>query len=342
MKAAAIAEMLDAVLEGDGEVEIAGAAPLENAGESDLAFLESIRGSAQLAQTRAACVIVPQGFAGAGGSRALIRVAKPRNAFAKALAAISPPTRPAPGVHPDATVAVSAKLGKGVWVGAQAVVGEAAIVGENSMIHAGATIGDGSIIGSDCIVHAGVQVYSGVTIGDRCILHAGCVIGADGFGFVFEDGAYSKFPQVGGVVIGHGCEIGANSCVDRGALGDTVLGNGVKLDNLVHVGHNCRLGDHVVIAAQTGLSGGVVVEDYVTMAGQVGIGDKAHIGAQAILGGQAGVLPSRKVEGRKAYWGTPARGHRDYLRKLGYLDRMPEALAKLKELEKRLAKLEKR
>lgn len=342
MKAAAIARLLDAAVEGDGEVEIVAAAPLEQAGEGDLAFLESARGAAKAAETKADCVIVPRNYAGANAARALIRVDKPRNAFAKALLALKPPVRPAPGVHADATVAASAKLGEGVWVGPQAVVGEDAVVGKNTVIHAGATLSEGSILGADCVVHAGARIYPGARIGDRCILHAGSVIGADGFGFVFEDGAYRKFPQVGGVVLGDDVEVGASSCIDRGALGDTVIGNGVKLDNLVHIGHNCRLGAHVVIAAQTGLSGGVVVEDYVTMAGQVGIGDKAHIGAQAVLGGQAGVLPSRKVEGKQAYWGTPARGHRDYLRKLGYLDRLPAALAELKELKQRLAKLEER
>lgn len=342
MKAAAIASLLHAALEGDGEVEIDGAAPLEQAGKGDLAFLESMRAAGKVAETKAGCVIVPEGFSGANGARALIRCGKPRNAFAKALAVLKPAGRPVPGVHPDATVAASAKLGEGVWVGAQAVIGEDVVAGPNTVVHPGATVADGSILGSDCQVHAGVRIYAGAKIGDRCILHAGCVIGADGFGFVFEDGAYQKFPQVGGVVLGDDVEIGANSCVDRGALGDTVLGHGVKLDNLVHIGHNCRLGAHVVIAAQTGLSGGVVVEDYVTMAGQVGIGDKAHIGAQAILGGQAGVLPSRRVEGKQAYWGTPARRHRDYLRKLAYLDRLPEALAELEDLEKRLEDLESR
>ena len=342
MKAAAIARLLDAVLEGDGEVEITGAATLEQAGEADLAFLESARAGANAAGSRAGCLVVPQDFSGATKSRGVIRVARPRNAFAKALAKLKPPARPAPGIHPDATVAATARLGEGVWVGPRAVVEEDVVLGANTVIHAGAVVGAGAVIGADCVLYGGVQIYPGAKIGERCILHAGCVIGADGFGLVFEDGAYQKFPQIGGVVLGDDVEIGANSCVDRGALGDTVIGNGVKIDNLVHIGHNCRLGNHVVIAAQTGLSGGVVVEDYVTMAGQVGIGDKAHIGTRVVLGGQAGVLPSRKVAPNQAYWGTPARGHREYLRKLGHLDRLPDALAELKELRKRLEKLENR
>jgi UDP-3-O-[3-hydroxymyristoyl] glucosamine N-acyltransferase len=340
MKAAAIARLLDAPLEGDGEWEISGAATLEAAEERDLAFVESERSAAEAGGCKAGCVLLPAEAAAPAAARAVIRVGKPRNAFAKALAALKPEARPAPGVHPDASVAPSAKLGEGVSVAPQAVIAENALVGARTTIHAGASVGAGAILGADCTVHAGVRIYPGAKIGDRCILHAGAVIGADGFGFVFEGGAYQKFPQVGGIVLGNDVEVGANSCIDRGALGDTVIGDGVKLDNLVHIGHNCRLGKHVVIAAQTGLSGGVVVEDYVTMAGQVGIGDKAHIGRQVVLGGQAGVLPSRKVAPNQAYWGTPARGHREYLRKLGHLDRLPEALAELKELRRRLDEIE--
>jgi UDP-3-O-[3-hydroxymyristoyl] glucosamine N-acyltransferase len=340
MKADAIASLLDAVLEGDGNVDITGAATLDKAGEADLAFLESSRGAANAAESQAGCLIAPSDFAGPTKSRGIIRVAKPRNAFAKALTALASPSRPAPGVHPDSTVAASARLADGVSIGPRAVVGENVAIGANTVVHAGAVVGDGAILGAACILYFGVNIYPGARIGDRCILHAGCVIGADGFGFVFEGGAYQKFPQIGGVVLGDDVEVGASSCIDRGALGDTVIGNGVKLDNLVHIGHNCRLGNHVVIAAQTGLSGGVIVEDYVTMAGQVGIGDKAHIGTKVVLGGQAGVLPSRHVAPNQAYWGTPARGHREYLRKLGHLDRLPEALAELKELRKRVQELE--
>jgi UDP-3-O-[3-hydroxymyristoyl] glucosamine N-acyltransferase len=183
-------------------------------------------------------------------------------------------------------------------------------------------------------------IYHGVTVGDRAILHAGCVLGSDGFGFVFEGGKYEKFPQIGRVEIGNDVEIGANACIDRGALGSTVIGDGTKLDNLVHVGHNCRLGRHIVIAAQTGLSGGVVVEDYVVMGGQVGISERARIETRAVVGAQCGILPYKVLEAGQTYWGTPSRPHREHLQRLALVNRLPRLFAEMEELRRRLAALE--
>src|SRR5262249_53142257 len=174
----------------------------------------------------------------------------------------------------------------------------------------------------------------------RAILHSGCVIGADGFGFVFEGGHYEKFPQVGRVEIGDFVEIGANSCVDRAALGITWIGEGTKIDNMVHIAHNCRIGRHVVIAAQTGFSGGVVVEDYAVIGGQVGIGDKARIESRAVLGSGCGILTSKIVRAGQVVWGTPARPLKEYLEQLANLARLPEMRKELAELKRRLAKLE--
>ena len=185
-------------------------------------------------------------------------------------------------------------------------------------------------IGERCLLYPRVTIYPDVNIGDEVILHSGCVIGADGFGFVMTGGAYEKFPQIGRVEIGDRVEIGANSCVDRAALGVTSIGDGAKLDNLVHIGHNCRVGRHVVIAAQTGLSGGVVVEDYAVIGGQVGIGDKARIESRAVLGSGSGVLTSKIVRAGQVMWGTPARPLKEYLAQLALLSR----LAKNKSSEK--------
>jgi UDP-3-O-[3-hydroxymyristoyl] glucosamine N-acyltransferase len=179
-------------------------------------------------------------------------------------------------------------------------------------------------------------------VGIRAILHSGCVIGADGFGFALAGDRYEKFPQVGRVVIGDDVEIGANSCVDRAALGVTWIGDGTKLDNMVHVAHNCRIGRHVVIAAQTGFSGGVVVEDYAVIGGQVGIGDKARIQTRAVLGSGCGVLTSKVIRSGQVVWGTPARPLKEHLEQLANLARLPELRKQMEELRARIQQLEDR
>ena len=183
-------------------------------------------------------------------------------------------------------------------------------------------------------------MYDDVEIGKRAILHSGCVIGADGFGFVLTGGRYEKFPQVGRVVIGDDVEIGANSCVDRAALGVTWIGDGVKLDNMVHVAHNCRIGRHVVVAAQTGFSGGVVVEDYAVIGGQVGVGDKARIETGAVIGSGSGILSSKVVRGGQVMWGTPARPLKEHLEQLANLARLPELRREFAELKRRIERIE--
>jgi UDP-3-O-[3-hydroxymyristoyl] glucosamine N-acyltransferase len=179
-------------------------------------------------------------------------------------------------------------------------------------------------------------VYHDVLIGARCIVHSGAVIGADGFGFVLVEGCYEKFPQIGRVIIGDDVEIGANTCIDRAALGVTSIGDGTKLDNMVHIGHNCRVGRHVVIAAQTGLSGAVEIGDYAVVGGQVGIGDKARIEPGAVLGSGCGILTSKIVRSGQVVWGTPARPLKEHLQQLANLSRLPELRAEVAALKKRL------
>ena len=328
-----IAGLLEAGFEGDGTLEVTACNAVELASASEIAFVEGDKAETAAAASRAGCLMMAPGVERPTGAAA-IRVAQPRNAFARVLRALHPPVRPEAGIHPSAVVADSAQLGEGVSVGPHAVLEEEVRVGANTVIAAGATVGRGSRLGEDCWVHAGVVISDGVTAGDRVILHSGCVLGADGFGYAFEQDHYEKFPQIGTVEIGDDVEIGANACVDRGALGATVIGDGTKLDNMVHIGHNCRLGKHVVMAAQVGLSGGVVVEDYVVMGGQVGIGEKAHIGAKAVVGGQCGILPFRRVPPGETLWGTPSRPVREHLKKLAMVDRLPKIMAEVKELRK--------
>jgi UDP-3-O-[3-hydroxymyristoyl] glucosamine N-acyltransferase len=339
MRVEQIAELLGARFEGNGMLEITAGGDVMAAGPSELAFVEGDQAVQAAAATRAGCLLAGEGTA-IGTGRTVIRVAKPRNAFARVLRQLHPEKRPAAGIHPTAIVAASAVIGPEVSIGPHAVIGESAGVGARSVIAAGVTIGGGSSLGEDCTVHPGAVIYPGVTVGDRAILHAGCVLGSDGFGFVFEGGRYEKFPQIGRVEIGNDVEIGANACVDRGALGATIIGEGTKLDNMVHIGHNCRLGRHVVIAAQTGLSGGVVVEDYVVMGGQVGISEKARIETRAVVGAQCGILPYKVLAAGQTYWGTPSRPHREHLQRLALVNRLPKLFAEMETLRGRLEKLE--
>ncbi|MCL6543963.1 MAG: UDP-3-O-(3-hydroxymyristoyl)glucosamine N-acyltransferase [Bryobacteraceae bacterium] len=339
MRVRELAEWLGAAYEGDGERELSGAAPLDKAGACELSFVANEKAAAQAAASAAGCLIVPPDFANPGG-RTVIRCANPRAAFARALSRLHPETKPPAGIHPSAVLGPEVECGPEVSIGPLAVIGEGSKIGRGTMIGAGTVIGRRVLIGEDCRLHANVTVYDDVDIGDRVILHSGCVIGADGFGFALEGERYQKFPQVGRVSIASDVEIGANSCVDRAALGVTWIGEGTKLDNLVHIAHNCRIGRHVVIAAQTGLSGGVVVEDYAVIGGQVGIGDKARIETRAVLGSGCGVLTSKIIRSGQVVWGTPARPLKEYLELLANLGKLPELRRELAELKLRLWKLE--
>jgi UDP-3-O-[3-hydroxymyristoyl] glucosamine N-acyltransferase len=311
-----IAARLGAGWEGDGERDIRRVSTLDAAGPDEISFVANEKAARAAASSRAGCLLAPPRFE--GGGAALIRVPDPRAAIARVIDALHPKRRPAPGVHPAA------------------VIGQRVTIGEGTSIGPGCSIGDDVRIGQGCTIHAHVTVYDNVTIGDRVVLHSGAVIGADGFGFVLRNGAYENFPQVGTVEIGNDVEIGANSCVDRAALGVTSIGEGTKLDNLVHIAHNCRIGRHVVIAAQTGMAGGVVIDDYAVIGGQVGIGDKAHIESKAVLGSGAGVLTSKIVRGGQVYWGTPARPLREHLAQLAALSKVPDLLKEVRELKKSL------
>lgn len=341
MRVRELAEWLGLTFEGDGEIELSGGAPLETAGSGDLAFVGTRRAAEQAEHSAAGCLIVPVEWP-SPSPRTVIRAADPRGAFARALNRFYPTAELKPGIHPTAIIGKDVTLGALAHVGPNAVVGDGAHIGVATFIGAGSYVGKRVSLGEGCVLHPNVTVYENVDIGRGSILHSGCVIGADGFGFVMEDGRWHKFPQVGRVEIGDFVEIGANSCVDRAALGVTSIGEGTKLDNMVHVGHNCRIGRHVVVAAQTGFSGGVVVEDYAVIGGQVGIGDKARIGARATLGSGCGILTSKIVAPGATVWGTPARPLKQHLEQLANLSRLPELRREMIDLKRRLAELERR
>ena len=341
MRVRELAEWLGATYEGDGEREIQGVAPLEAASPVDLSFVANQKAAAAVQGSLAGCLIVPGDFRNSG-ARTVIRTAEPRTAFARSVERLHPRASVDPGIHPTASIAAGAFVHASAYVGPHAAIGAEARIAADCRIGAGCCIGQRVVLGEGSVLHAQVTIYDDVDIGVRAVLHSGCVVGADGFGFVMSEGRYQKFPQVGRVSIGDDVEIGANACVDRAALGVTWIGDGTKIDNMVHVGHNCRIGRHVIVAAQTGFSGGVVVEDYAVIGGQVGVGDKARIESGTVLGSGSGVLTSKIVRRGQVLWGTPARPLKQYLEQLANLARLPGMRKELAQLRTRLQKLEER
>jgi len=321
-----IALAIEARLQGDGSVQVGGLASIASASAGELVFVEEEKYLARALQSGAGAVIAGEFAAGASGKPLLI-CRLPKLAFARAARFLQEGKREGldPGVHASAVVHSSVRLGPGVLVAERAVIAEDAEIAEGTRIGAGCVIGRGVKMGTECEIYPNVTLYSGTTLGDRIIVHAGAVLGSDGFGYVRDakSGRYEKFPQVGRLVIEDDVEIGANTTIDRGALDETRIGRGTKIDNLVHIGHNCRLGENVVIAAQTGLSGSIVIESNVVLGGQVGIGEHARIEEGVMLGGQGGVLPNKVLRGKGvAFWGTPAQPVRQYLKQLAALARL--------------------
>jgi UDP-3-O-[3-hydroxymyristoyl] glucosamine N-acyltransferase len=268
-----------------------------------------------------------------------IQVKNPKLAFALIAEVLHPPKRRAPEIHRSSVIAAEAEIGRDVFIGAFVCVGENSTVGDRTQIRAGAKIGDNVSVGTDCVIHPNVFIEDGMTIGNRVILHAGVVIGADGFGYVRGDMGHHKFPQIGTVVIEDDVELGANTTVDRGALGRTRIGKGTKLDNMVHVGHNCDIGERVVIAAQTGISGSVTIEDDCVIGGQVGFGDHILVQSGAVIGSKAGVLPGKIVR-PGVWWGIPIQPLDEYKRLNAHISRLPHVREQIKDLTERIKILE--
>jgi len=310
---------------GDESVVLSGIASIESPAPGDLVFVEDEKTLQDALLSRASAVLAGEFAAGTMSNKPLILAAQPRLAFARAANLLLPQAERTPGIHRSAVVHSSARLGQDICVEERGVIGENAVIDRGTRVGSGTVIGADVTIGRDCELHSNVTVYPGVRLGNRVIVHAGAVLGSDGFGYVRDrsTGRYEKFPQVGRLEIDDDVEIGANTTVDRGALDISRIGRGTKIDNLVHIGHNCQIGEDVVIAAQTGISGTVVIEKNVVIGGQVGIADHVRIKAGAILGAQSGV-PSRKVIRGNGivFWGTPARPIREYLKEVALLGRL--------------------
>ncbi len=324
---------------GDPARIIASANSLQSAGPADLSFVANAKANAAAAQSRAGCLIAGETFA-AEGDRSVIRVADPRASFVRLLALLYPKHPWSPFQHSSAVIAPSARIAEDCYIGPYTVIGEETQIQSGCYLAAGVHIGNRVSLGEHCVVHPHVTIYDEAQIGARVILHAGCVLGADGFGFTPTDHGYEKFPQVGIVVIEDDVEIGANSCIDRASLGITRIGAGTKLDNLVHIAHNCNIGKHVAIAAQTGLAGAVTIGDHAVIGGQVGAGDKAKIAPQAIVGSKSGILNSQTINAGEPVWGIPARPLRQHLKGLANIAKIEGLKKDTRSLDKRLKNLE--
>ena len=330
-----LAEIVDGRVVGDGAKEIFHLNDLADAGESEIAYVDNQKFLSAACESKAGCLIVPPDATEKISNRTLIEVSNPKLAFSLIGAALHPPVRREPAIHSTAVVADNADVALTAYIGPHVQIGEGAHVGAYTRIEAGVVIGAHVSVGDDCVLHPNVVLYDGVTIGNRVILHAAVCIGADGFGYVRHDHGYQKFPQIGTVVIEDDVELGAHTCVDRAALGRTRIGRGTKLDNMVHVGHNCDIGEHVVIAAQTGISGSVVIEDEAVIGGQVGFGDHTRVQKGAVIGSKAGILPGKIVR-PGVWWGIPVQPLDQYKRMNAYLNRLPE---RMKQLEEQIAEL---
>lgn len=322
---------------GDGSIAIQRLASLDSASEGDIAYVEDEKLFEAANRTKASCVITRSGADIDVPCR--IEVKNPKLAFALMAEVLHPPKQRGPEIHPTAVIASDAKIGDDVFIGAFVCIGENSVVGDRTQIRAGAKIGDKVEVGSDCVIHPNVVIYDNVAIGNRVILHAGVVIGADGFGYVRGEMGHHKFPQIGTVVIEDDIELGANTCVDRAALGRTRIGRGTKIDNMVHVGHNCDIGERVVIAAQTGISGSVIIEDDCVIGGQVGFGDHIRVLSGAVIGSKAGILPGKIVR-PGVWWGIPIQPLDEYKRLNAHISRLPHVRKELKELTERVKMLE--
>ena len=338
MRLADLAAAIGSRLEGPGDLEIHGVLSLEEAGPADLTFVARPEYLARLAESRAGAVIV--GEAWAPVDRPALRTRNPYLALARALAVVYPPAAPAPGVHPSAVVAPESSVSPLATVGPLCLVGRGASIGPHSVLVGQVAVGADVRIGSHCWLAPQVVLRDGVTLGDRVIIHSGAVIGADGFGYAREGASYVKIPQVGRVVIEDDVEIGANTTVDRATLGETRIGRGTKIDNLVQIAHNVRVGADTVIVAQVGISGSTRIGSRVTIAGQAGVVDHVEIGDDVIVGAQAGV--TKDIPSRSVVLGAPAIPHQEFKRQLAAFARLPEMRRLVQALEERIAALEAR
>jgi UDP-3-O-[3-hydroxymyristoyl] glucosamine N-acyltransferase len=333
MKLGELARALGLELRGDGELEILGPAPIEAAGPGTVSFVSQPRYLAMLERVAPACVIAPSEIAPQIGCAVLVSTNPPLD-FARALAIFHPPYRPGPGIEPSAQIAAGVEIGPDASIGAFVVIGSGCKIGARAVIHPHVTIYPTVTIGDDFICHSQVSIREGVVIGDRVVLHNGAVIGSEGFGFVEVGEGLVKIPQTGNVVLESDVEIGAQTTIDRATVGSTLIRHGVKLDNLVHIGHNCEIGAYSRFAAMTGIAGSTRVGRWCEFGGQTGVADHARIGNRVRVAAQSGI-PSHVADGLTIS-GSPAVEIRLWRRQFAALLRLPELLHRVRSLEQKV------
>jgi UDP-3-O-[3-hydroxymyristoyl] glucosamine N-acyltransferase len=329
--ASELAQFLNAKIDGDANAQLSGIANAGAARADDLIYMDSPRHQERVMKSSALCVLVGEGTALAG--KTTLEVKRPKLAFAKAAAWLLPKSPLRPEIHRTAVIAATARLSAGIRVGPYAVIEDGAEVGHGTEIEAFCFLGRGSFVGRDCHFHPRVTLYAGAKVGNKVELHSGVVIGGDGFGYVADDGRHVKFPQIGSVEIGDDVEVGCNSTIDRGSLDSTHISAGVKIDNLVQIAHNVRIGENSIVAAQVGISGSTSIGANVLIGGQVGIAKHCTVEDGAILGAQAGIPTGKTIRGGQMVWGTPARPIARFKEQFGWLSRLPDLAERIRRLE---------
>jgi UDP-3-O-[3-hydroxymyristoyl] glucosamine N-acyltransferase len=331
-----LAQWVDGIVVGDGEIEISGVSAIDEAQTGEITFIANPKYLPKLGETCASAVIVSKEVI--QGNKPLLSVANPYLAFAKILNLFSRKPYQAKGIDPNAWISPTAKLGKDLTLFPFVYIGDRCSIGDRVTLYPGVYIGEDSSIGEDSILYPNVSVYSGTVIGKQVILHSGVVVGSDGFGYVKEGKKNVKIPQVGRVEIEDDVEIGSNTTIDRATLGKTIIRRGVKIDNLVQVAHNVTLGEDSIIVAQVGISGSTKVGANVTLAGQVGVADHIEIGDNVMVGAQSGVMSD--LAPNQAYVGSPPLPPKEFFRMVAALQKLPEMRKILLDIERRLKKIE--
>ena len=335
---AEIAGLIQAELEGDPHLIISGLAEIDTAKPGHIVFAENEAWFARAEASEASAIIIPRDIK--RGKKTVLKIDKPKMAFGMLMHIYAPPLNFSKGIHPTAVIGTNAVLDDNVSIQPYAVVDNGAVIGKGTVIGAHCYVGQNAVIGEKCILHAHSVVYARMRLGNKVILHSGVIVGPDGFGYVEHNKKRVKVPQIGIVVIGDDVEIGSNTTIDRATLGETRIGAGTKIDNLVQIAHNDLIGENCIFCAQSGVSGSTKVGNNVIVAGQAGLGDHVTIEDNVVVGAQAGIPSNKLIRGNQMVFGAPARNADDMKKQMGAQLRLPKLVEKVKQLEEQIQRME--